>query len=147
MINIWQAKLYFEEGTPFFVQSGFARPHTPWRVPQRFWDLYDTDKIKLAGTTREALDWCGQNGAAQYFLVCSVTAPLVLAKPGALVTTLIGTCVRVCGFGRRVYGMVWYAPPLIPPALQHTSSPLRICRVWLGWLTRSSMRPMVKSGN
>ena len=22
---------------PFFVQSGFARPHAPWRVPQRFW--------------------------------------------------------------------------------------------------------------
>eukprot|EP01052_Picozoa_sp_SAG31_P037124 SAG31_NODE_4744_length_2986_cov_1.698995_2_plen_198_part_00 len=24
-------------GKPFFIQSGFARPHAPWRVPQRFW--------------------------------------------------------------------------------------------------------------
>ena len=36
------------EGTPFFIQSGFARPHTPWRVPSRFWDLYDTEDIVLA---------------------------------------------------------------------------------------------------
>jgi arylsulfatase A-like enzyme len=36
------------DGTPFFIQSGFARPHTPWRVPQRFWDLYNTDEIILA---------------------------------------------------------------------------------------------------
>ena len=28
--------------------SGFARPHTPWRVPQRFWDLYETEGIALA---------------------------------------------------------------------------------------------------
>ena len=25
---------------PWFVQSGFARPHAPWRVPRRFWDMY-----------------------------------------------------------------------------------------------------------
>ena len=35
-------------GTPFFIQSGFARPHTPWRVPQRFWDMYKTSDIVLA---------------------------------------------------------------------------------------------------
>ena len=28
--------------------DGFARPHTPWRVPQRFWDLYTTEDIALA---------------------------------------------------------------------------------------------------
>ena len=26
-----------KDGTPFFIQAGFARPHAPWRVPQRFW--------------------------------------------------------------------------------------------------------------
>lgn len=34
-------------GQPFFIQAGFARPHAPWRVPQRFWDLYNTDAIPL----------------------------------------------------------------------------------------------------
>lgn len=33
---------------PFFIQAGFARPHAPWRVPQRFWDLYTDDNIALA---------------------------------------------------------------------------------------------------
>jgi arylsulfatase A-like enzyme len=33
---------------PFFVAAGFARPHAPWRVPKRFWDLYRTEDIPLA---------------------------------------------------------------------------------------------------
>lgn len=44
----YAAELYKDEGKPFFIQSGFARPHTPWRVPQRFWDLYKTQDIQLA---------------------------------------------------------------------------------------------------
>lgn len=37
-----------QTGRPFFIASGFARPHTPWRVPQRFWDMYITEDIRLA---------------------------------------------------------------------------------------------------
>jgi len=33
---------------PWFLVSGFARPHAPWRVPQRFWDMYKTEDIPLA---------------------------------------------------------------------------------------------------
>jgi iduronate 2-sulfatase len=44
----YAAKIFKSEGRPFYIQSGFARPHTPWRVPQRFWDLYNTDAITLA---------------------------------------------------------------------------------------------------
>jgi iduronate 2-sulfatase len=33
---------------PFFIQSGFARPHAPWRVPQRFWDMYEHVDMPLA---------------------------------------------------------------------------------------------------
>ena len=44
----YAAPLWREHGTPFFIQSGFARPHAPWRVPQRFWDLYETAAIPLA---------------------------------------------------------------------------------------------------
>ena len=34
--------------TPFFIQAGFARPHAPWRVPKRMWDLYENVDIPLA---------------------------------------------------------------------------------------------------
>jgi len=42
------ASKFNSTGTPFFVMSGFARPHTPWRVPRRFWDMYSTEDIVLA---------------------------------------------------------------------------------------------------
>ena len=35
-------------GKPFFVTLGIHRPHLPWNVPQRFWDMYpDTEDIAL----------------------------------------------------------------------------------------------------
>jgi iduronate 2-sulfatase len=42
------APVYTKTGQPFFIMSGFARPHAPWRVPQRFWDLYKTENVPLA---------------------------------------------------------------------------------------------------
>jgi len=33
---------------PFFLAVGFYKPHTPFAVPQKYWDMYDPDKIKLA---------------------------------------------------------------------------------------------------
>ena len=44
----YAAPLYKKQGKPFFIQSGFARPHAPWRVPQKVWNLYNTSDIKLA---------------------------------------------------------------------------------------------------
>ena len=32
---------------PFFIACGFVKPHSPPTAPQRFFDLYDVDKIKL----------------------------------------------------------------------------------------------------
>eukprot|EP00755_Sulcionema_specki_P040062 Sspe_Gene.113997::Locus_98904_Transcript_1_1_Confidence_1.000_Length_801::g.113997::m.113997/K01136/IDS; iduronate 2-sulfatase len=34
--------------SPFFVAVGFVRPHLDWSAPQRFWDLYEEDKIPTA---------------------------------------------------------------------------------------------------
>lgn len=33
---------------PFFFAVGFQKPHLPFIAPQKYWDLYDRDKIKLA---------------------------------------------------------------------------------------------------
>jgi arylsulfatase A-like enzyme len=32
---------------PFFIACGFVKPHSPPTAPQRFFDLYDVDKIQL----------------------------------------------------------------------------------------------------
>ena len=33
---------------PFFLAAGFIRPHLPFVVPKKYWDLYDRDSIPLA---------------------------------------------------------------------------------------------------
>src|SRR5580692_2559384 len=35
------------KGQPFFIACGFVKPHSPPTAPQRFFDLYDPDKIPL----------------------------------------------------------------------------------------------------
>src|SRR3546814_13479802 len=32
---------------PFFLAVGFARPHLPFSVPKRYWDLYDPAKLPM----------------------------------------------------------------------------------------------------
>lgn len=34
---------------PFFLAVGFARPHLPFSVPKKYWDLYDEDTLPLPG--------------------------------------------------------------------------------------------------
>lgn len=36
-----------QEGTPFFIAVGFARPHLPFSVPRKYWDLYDPNELPL----------------------------------------------------------------------------------------------------
>jgi arylsulfatase A-like enzyme len=33
--------------TPFFLAIGFTKPHLPFNVPLKYWDLYETEKIDL----------------------------------------------------------------------------------------------------
>ena len=37
-----------QQGTPFFLSVGFYKPHLPFNAPQKYWDLYDREKIPLA---------------------------------------------------------------------------------------------------
>ncbi|AQR75736.1 iduronate-2-sulfatase [Sphingomonas sp. LM7] len=39
-------------GQPFFLAVGFARPHLPFSVPKRYWDLYDRAKLPLPAFER-----------------------------------------------------------------------------------------------
>ena len=34
-------------GTPFFIAAGFVRPHLPFSVPKRYWDLHDPNKLPM----------------------------------------------------------------------------------------------------
>lgn len=39
------AKERAADGTPFFIVSGFARPHLPFSAPKKYWDLYDPETL------------------------------------------------------------------------------------------------------
>lgn len=41
---------------PFFLACGLFRPHLPWYVPQRFFDLYPLDEIRLPEIRHNDLD-------------------------------------------------------------------------------------------
>lgn len=60
------------KGRPFFLATGFFKPHLPFCAPKRYWDLYKRDEINLAdnpfqpkGAPRSALfHWAELRGYA-----------------------------------------------------------------------------------
>ncbi|MCH7227111.1 sulfatase [Haloferula sp. A504] len=47
--TIEDLRRFKEQGKPFFLACGFIRPHLPFYAPKRYWDLYDREKIEIAG--------------------------------------------------------------------------------------------------
>ncbi len=41
---------------PFFLACGLFRPHLPWYVPQKYFDMYPLDKITLPNVKQDDLD-------------------------------------------------------------------------------------------
>jgi arylsulfatase A-like enzyme len=46
----------FGDKQPYFLACGFFRPHLPWYVPQKYFDLYPIDEILVPATTSGDLD-------------------------------------------------------------------------------------------
>lgn len=40
-----------QQGTPFFMAVGFARPHLPFSAPRKYWNLYDPAALPLPEAT------------------------------------------------------------------------------------------------
>ncbi|MGF1453441.1 MAG: sulfatase [Opitutales bacterium] len=38
---------FAESGEPFFLATGFVKPHLPFNAPKEYWDLYDPEAIAL----------------------------------------------------------------------------------------------------
>ncbi|HYO83828.1 MAG TPA: sulfatase [Bryobacteraceae bacterium] len=53
----WAAEqLKRKHDEPFFLAPGFIRPHLPWYVPRKYFDLYDPAKIALPEVKPDDLD-------------------------------------------------------------------------------------------
>jgi arylsulfatase A-like enzyme len=49
-------QLQEEHDKPFFLMVGFLRPHVPWYVPKKWYDLYDKTKLTLPPYREDDLD-------------------------------------------------------------------------------------------
>ncbi|MEC3908801.1 sulfatase [Tamlana sp. 2201CG12-4] len=49
-------KLKEDHDKPFFMAVGFIRPHTPWYVPQKWFDMFDLDSIETPPYLSNDLD-------------------------------------------------------------------------------------------
>ena len=48
-------------GKPFFLATGFHKPHSPWVVPEKYFELYDVGNISLAPNPRVPVDFKEEN--------------------------------------------------------------------------------------
>jgi arylsulfatase A-like enzyme len=56
IIDYGIAQLKKKHDRPFFVAVGLHKPHMPWNVPKKYYDLFPLDKIELPPTKEGDLD-------------------------------------------------------------------------------------------
>jgi len=49
-------QLHKQHDKPFFIACGFFRPHLPWYVPTKYFDMYPADKVTLPNVNENDLD-------------------------------------------------------------------------------------------
>lgn len=54
--TIEQLRQFKQSGKPFFIATGFFKPHLPFYAPKKYWDLYDRDKIEIADNRQRPKD-------------------------------------------------------------------------------------------
>ncbi len=55
-VATWATKfLAKDHDKPFFLACGIFRPHMPWQVPRKYYDLFPLEKIQLPKTTSDDL--------------------------------------------------------------------------------------------
>jgi len=56
------SELEKERDQPFFLACGIYRPHMPWQVPRKYYDMYPPDKVVLPEVPKEDLEDIPQAG-------------------------------------------------------------------------------------
>jgi iduronate 2-sulfatase len=55
-----------KEDAPLFLATGFYRPHLPWAVPKKYWDLYEREDVDLADNQFFPKDGIGKSGLCDF---------------------------------------------------------------------------------
>lgn len=55
IVNYGIEKLGAKHEKPFFIAVGLHKPHMPWNVPKKYYDLFPLDKIELPPHTKDDL--------------------------------------------------------------------------------------------
>ncbi|WP_370647614.1 sulfatase [Rhodohalobacter sp. 614A] len=69
---------------PFFMAVGFARPHMPFSVPQKYWDLYDPEQLPMPAietAPKGAPLYAGKDGGGEIAQYKPVPTPQEIQGP------------------------------------------------------------------
>jgi arylsulfatase A-like enzyme len=56
------SQLQREHERPFFLAAGIYRPHVPWYVPQKYFDMFPLEEVQLPRVLANDLDDIGERG-------------------------------------------------------------------------------------